>query len=179
MSTERKWVASGPIAFTSDGLAQGIVTISSTHLFRVGQKVIITADGEPNLTLKIKRIYTTQKLAVGEVASNIVSRTDLSLYTVAKNAKIEIPEQDRTGIPKDDRERAVYEEEPIMANRVVEVDQYGNIQNDVNPKHTTSREGNVLTNLKTIEIFGLPTDNYLLVDDEIVTLDDGTLVKSI
>jgi len=179
MSTERKWVASGPIAFILDGLLQGLVTVESTHLFRVGQIVNITANGEPALKLKVKRVYTTQRLAVGEIASNIVSRTDLSLYTVAKNARIEIPEQPRTVVPKDDRERAIYEEEPIMANRVVEVDQYGNIHNETNPKHTHSREGAVLANLKTIELFGLPTDDYLLADDEIVTLDDGTLVKSI
>lgn len=64
-----------------------------------------------------------------------------------------------------DREKAKFREDS-SGNTVVAV-------NDT----LGGREAGAHTNLKTLEMLGITLDNYVVVNDEIVTLSDGTLVK--
>lgn len=131
--TERKWASYGPIPIIQDSTTNGIITVQSTHKFRVNQHIELSATGEKTLLLKVKRVLTTQKIAVGEINTNINQRSDLSLYTVAKNTTVTILEQPKTRIPKDDRNQAAYEQEPLFAYRIVDVDEYGQIRTAANP----------------------------------------------
>jgi len=131
--TERKWAAFGPLIFTQDGTSNGIITVVNTYKFRVGQMILIKATGEADLSLKVKRVLSTSKIAVGQIDKNIHHRVDLSLYTVLKSSSVLIPEQDKPKIPKDDRESAMYEQDPLFALRTVDVDEYGQIRTPANP----------------------------------------------
>jgi hypothetical protein len=132
---ERKLRALGPIAFTADGASNGLVTISSTVKFKVKSSVVITATSLPDLVLEVKRVLSSTTLLVGP-AGNILTRTNISLYTVALGAAIFQPEQDRPGIPTEQHQRAVFEEEPTLATRNVLVDPLGEFYDSENPLPT-------------------------------------------
>ena len=132
MNTERKWAAIAPLAFTADGGECGQVTLASTVGFKVKQTVFIKGDPLPDLQLEVKAVQSDTVLEVG-AKGNIQDRQDLTLYTTAANSTIEAPRQDRPSIPQKEYERAVYEEEPTMAKRVVPVDKQGNLIDECNP----------------------------------------------
>ncbi len=143
MSIERRLAAVPSQLFTLDGTDRGILKITDAYLdclpFKVKQKVIITATGEENLELEIKRIEQDgQTIHVGprrETAAprkrstihvgTINTRTDISAYTVAKGAAISAEEQNKPLVPEEQIERATYETEPTVARRVFNVDQFG------------------------------------------------------
>ena len=135
LAIERKLEAIAPVSFTIDGGSNGLVTISSTENFKVKASVVISATSLPTLTLEVKRVLSATTMLVGP-AGNINARSDLSIYTIASNPTVFQPEQDRPGIPFEQHERATYEEEPIMAKRVVIVDKLGN-------KITTNDDGSI------------------------------------
>lgn len=131
MALEKRWEAISPIAFTADGTSEGLVTIDNACDFRVKQKVYIRATGLPNKYLEIKKIESDQKLYVGPISSDICAREDISAYTVALGATIEAPLQNRPAIPDKEHERAVFEEEPVVAKRIIPVDQCGRIYKSI------------------------------------------------
>jgi hypothetical protein len=75
-------------------------------------------------------------LILGPENKGINTRSDVSAYTTALNATVEASEQNRPSIPPADYERAVYEEEPIVAKRVIGVDRYGELYSEDNPMPT-------------------------------------------
>jgi hypothetical protein len=160
MAKEKLLHAIPPQAFTADGTARGQITLATTYVtilsginlvqclpFKVKQKVVVRADGEPNLELEIKRVLEDEHiLFVGPLKRNaspgthsvyregdINSRTDLSAYTVAKNATIEVAEQQKAKIPEQEIERNTYEHEPTVARRVFNVDEWGRPYRKDNP----------------------------------------------
>lgn len=125
--------------FTADGGANGSVSIADTRLFKVKQQVVITATGQPNLdTLEVKKVLSLTQMIVGPQTGNINTFTDLSAYTTVAGARIFANEQKRPQISADDFERAVYEEEPTVAKRVILVDELGNKYDDDNPLPTSA-----------------------------------------
>lgn len=122
---ERSWPAVASKLFTTDGNATGNITVVSASGLKVGQTVIITAATLPNLELKIKRVYSGTALAVGDKDKGIEHRRDISAYTTALGAAITANMQERSRVPLQEIERAVYEEEPTVAIRVIQVDKYG------------------------------------------------------
>jgi hypothetical protein len=123
---EKRFPAVAPQLLSSDGTARGIVTVQNTTLFKVKQQVILSAATLPNLdTLEIKNILNSTQMVVGPRSGNIQTFTDISQYTVAHGAFIFANEQLRPNITSDDFERAVYEEEPVVAKRVILVDMMG------------------------------------------------------
>jgi len=123
---EKRFAAVPAQVFTADGGANGSVSIANTSLFKVKQQVVITATGQPNLELEVKKVLSPTSMIVGPVTGNINAFTDLSAYTTAASASILANEQRRPTIIGDDFERAVYEEEPTVAKRVILVDEFGN-----------------------------------------------------
>jgi hypothetical protein len=77
-------------------------------------------------------------MIVGPIAGNINTFTNLSAYTTVASARVFANEQRRPTITSDDFERAVYEEEPTVAKRVILVDEFGNRINEDNPLFTSS-----------------------------------------
>lgn len=118
--------------FIVDGTVNGVVTISSTIPFKVKQEIIISANTLPPLELEVKRVIDATTLVVGPKTANINDTKNISAYTVALNAAISAPEQKRPSIPYEEHERANYEEEPTVADRVILVDELGNKYNQGN-----------------------------------------------
>lgn len=142
MAIERLLRAVGPVLFTSNGGGNGLITVSSTKFFKVKAKVVITANSLPTLNLEIKRVISPTQMLVGP-NGQIRQRTDISAYTTALLAKVEQPEQDRPGIPTEQHERAVYEEEPTLAKRVILVDEFGEFYEEDNPLPVQLSDGSI------------------------------------
>jgi len=127
MAIEKKWETIPPRSFTADGTVDGIVTVNTTIGFRVKQKVLLkqgpVPTGEPFI---INRVLSETQLRVGPIGRSIAECADISSYTVASGATIEVREQPHNPIEQKEHERAVYEEEPIVAKRVFLIDTFGN-----------------------------------------------------
>lgn len=124
---ERFWPAVVSKPFTTNGTATGDITVADATGIKVGQLVVLTAATLPNLELKVKRVYSGTSFAVGDKDKGIDHRHDISAYTVALSAAVTANFQHRSNIPLQEINRAVYEEEPTVAIRTVQVDKYGNI----------------------------------------------------
>jgi hypothetical protein len=132
---EKRWAAVPPQLFTIDGASNGTIKIAADActLFKVKQKIIINAATLPILDqIEIKKILDDNTIVIGPQSANIHTYTDLSAYTVALGAFIYANEQHRALIPFEEVTRAVYEEEPTVAERVILVDECGNKYNENN-----------------------------------------------
>ena len=135
---EKRFAAVPAQVFTANGGANGSVSIADTSLFKVKQQVIITATGQTNLELEVKKVVSPTSMIVGPTTGNINAFTDISAYTTALSASVSANEQKRPQISADDFERAVYEEEPTVAKRVILVDEFGNKYDTDNPLPTSA-----------------------------------------
>jgi hypothetical protein len=135
-NTERRWAKIPETPITADGTEDGIITIEDTAYYKVKMFVVIKSDAYQPVRLQIQRVISSTELVLGlsteqykeerkknPKTSRIV---DVSRFTVADNTTVLVPEQERPNIPPADYERAVYEEEPIMAKRTIPVDRFGN-----------------------------------------------------
>jgi hypothetical protein len=136
MSLEKRFAAVSAQVFTANGGTNGSISIADTRLFKVKQHVVISATGQINLELEVKKVIGPTSMIVGPITGSINTFTDLSAYTTATTASVFANEQRRPTITADDFERAVYEEEPIVAKRVILVDEFGNKYDTENPLPT-------------------------------------------
>jgi hypothetical protein len=126
---EKRFVAVPPQLFTASGTANGVIKVVYSGFFKVKQQIIIKSNSQgPTTDLEIKRITDINTIEIGP-KGKIDSRSDLSMYTTVDNAVIFANEQHRPIIPQEEVIRAVYEEEPVVAYRVIGVDQNGNTVN--------------------------------------------------
>jgi hypothetical protein len=133
---EKRWAAVPPQSFTVDGTISGAIKIAGNacHFFKVKQEVYLTATSLPNLDkIEIKKILDDMTIIVGPCHGNIHATIDISAYTVALGAAISANEQKRSSVPFEEFTRAVYEEEPTVANRTILVDECGDKYNEANP----------------------------------------------
>lgn len=133
--TERKWLIVSPQLLTANGTSDGVVTVDDTSLFRVKQKVELVSLTQPRTEqdfLEIKRILSNTQMVVGE-GKDINNKADLSAFLTTDIATIEGREQARSSIDSINIERGSYEEEPVLAKRVILVDKYGNRYDQENP----------------------------------------------
>jgi hypothetical protein len=132
--TEKLWLGFGPRAFVADGTANGLITLADARGVKVKQKIAIKSAAEPEpLLVEVKRFFTANSFYVGLPGENINRRLDLSAYLVSDSATAEAAAQARPNIPQFEHERAVYEEEPTLAKRVVGVDELGRFWGPSNP----------------------------------------------
>jgi len=113
-------------AFAADGTASGLATVATTAGLHSKQTVTLSGVGLPALLLQVKRVYSATTLTLGPISSNMDQTADLSAYTVLANSGVVANQQERPGINGDSITRAVYEEEPAVAIRVLLVDRLGN-----------------------------------------------------
>lgn len=132
MAFEKRYAAIAARLFVSNGKANGEIELADTTSFKVKQKVVVIASGEMNLELEVKAVLSDTILKVGPQNSNIRQITDVSAYTVSKNAAVLADEQPRPAITEVEIHRAVYDEEPTVAYRNVLVDKYGRYWDDQN-----------------------------------------------
>ena len=141
---EKKFKALAPQALTANGTSIGSLKIADPGLVKVKQKIRLSANTLPDLDLEIKRVEEDDTIFVGEVSKPIDNRTDISAYTIALSAAISWPEdQKRPNITADEFERAVYEEEPTVAKRVVLVDKLGKKYATDNPLPVQLSDGQI------------------------------------
>ena len=150
-------------AFTANGDTLGRVTTTQAQNFKVKQQVILSSNTVSQQRLEVKRVESATVLYVGPISTPITTRSDISAYLVVDSASIQAPEQPRPSIPEQEIERLTYEEEPVIARRVVLVDELGNKINDANPLPVTAAVDVAL------EAFNATPDNVLIVGSE-----DGT-----
>lgn len=131
MFLEKKRLAISSKPFTANGTAQGLVTVANTSGLYTKQKVKVS-NSSSSFFLEIKRFVSDTQFFVGPIGGADL-RQDLSSFVLATLPAIEAAEQDREPIRPDDFERAVYAEEPVVAKRVIAVDENGNYYNSNNP----------------------------------------------
>lgn len=135
MALERNWQAVPPRLFTSNGTAQSVVTISDTSGFYTKSVVSIKSDSQPPSNFQVLRVLSATQMLIGSLTAQIGKANpaiDLSIYTVADNATIEAGEQKKNNIPSDDHYSAVYEADPVVADRVINVDKHGKFYDENN-----------------------------------------------
>lgn len=132
---QKKWARVSPQAFTSNGDSEGNLSVANALLFKVQQKVRLFSDTKPPVDLEVKRITSANNIRVQKIGDQISNNQgfNISDFLLSDNAKISADEQDRPAIPPDSYNRAVYEEEPTVALRTIQVDELGNKYNLNNP----------------------------------------------
>jgi hypothetical protein len=133
MAIERWYPSVGPVAFTQDGGNDGIVVVTDTSLFKVKMIVVVQANSLPITRFEIKKVISPTEMVLGPEDKPITARSDMSAYILGLNPTVEAFEQERPKIPPADYERAVYEEEPVVAKRSYLVDRYGSPYTISNP----------------------------------------------
>jgi hypothetical protein len=150
MAIEKKWAAIAPVAFIASGSRRGRVTIASTAGFRVKMEVAIGHPTLPTLLLEVKRVLSATQMDLGDPAKSINDRTDLSAYDF--QAYVFADEQIRPDIPLKEIERALYEEEPVVAKRVVPVNQFGQVNSPASPSYSAQVNALVSDPFDTITV---------------------------
>lgn len=148
MAIEKKWPAVPPQLFTSNGGVYGEVQVASTKGFKVKQSAVISAVGQNNLAVQVKRVLSPTILLVGPIKAiqgkqGLQGREDLTNYTVAAGAFIYAEEQDKATLKPEDIFQAVYDQEPTVAIRSVMVDQFGDYYQTTNPLPVKLSDGSI------------------------------------
>lgn len=143
MAIEKKYFSIDPVAFTGDGQESGLITVESTACFKVNMDVLISSDTQPESIYSIKRVVNETQMFIGPEKSNIKKRSDMTAFLASENASVRANEQDRPNIPPADYERAVYEEEPTVAKRVIPVNKWGEPNSPENPLFTQLSDGDI------------------------------------
>jgi hypothetical protein len=90
----------------------------------------------PSLALEVKRVSSDTTLELGPVGGKISERVDLSAYA-SGTSFIYANEQPRPVIPLQEIQRSIYEEEPAVAMRTVQVNAAGKT---LNPEYSEAGE---------------------------------------
>lgn len=133
MFIEKKRAGVSPMLLIANGTSDGIVTVSDARGFFVKQTVFIASNTQQPRELEIKRFISKNSFRVGPKGPSMTAFSDISDFQVSENANISAPEQNRPGITDEDYNRAKYVEEPVVADRVIHVDEYGQYYNQENP----------------------------------------------
>jgi hypothetical protein len=134
MANEKTWLAVPPQLLTVDGGMVGQVTVANTAGFHVKAVATLTATGLPPLNVQIKRVVSKTQMFVGLTTTPLQNHAlNISDYTLDAGASISMAEQPKTELRPDDMMMATYENDPIVAWRTIQVDQYGNPYSDTNP----------------------------------------------
>lgn len=131
MAVEKRWLAVGPIALTAPGQTDGRVTVATSLGFKVKMVVRLSDTVLPALSLEVKRVISSTQLELGPIGTPITTRSDLSSYSATSSLFAQ--EQPRNSIPLQEIDRAIYEEEPTVAERVTLIDPYGDFYTNSNP----------------------------------------------
>lgn len=143
MALERRWKQVPARSFIEDGKENGEVVLNDTIYLRVKQEVKIEALGEETQRLEVKRVSSPNRVILGPTDNNINTRTDISRYTVVKAATLSASEQEKR-VPSDkDQMKHSYEQEPILARRVINVDPYGDFYTVSNPVPVQLSDGSI------------------------------------
>lgn len=134
---ERKWLAVTATPLIADGSAIGIVTVADTAGFYTKQSVYLASSTIPAKQFQVQEVISPTQLVLGPPNPSKVGRenfADVSAYLALDGAALAAPEQDKKANPPDkDHYSAIYASDPIVADRVIFVDQYGKYYGEGNP----------------------------------------------
>ena len=143
MAREKSRDAISSILLTLDGGTEGVITLTTTIGLYVKQRIKLISTALNRADLEIKRVLSATQIKVGLAGSNINTFSDVSAFLVADGAALSADEQTKPKIKPTDYDRAVFAEEPIVANRSILVDQLGNYFTAGNPFHVQLSDGSV------------------------------------
>lgn len=132
---EKRFKAVAPQLLTSNGTVNGQVTVADASLYKVKSVVSLQNASVGAQQFQVQRITDIHTIFLGPLnSSNIVNdRSDVSAWTTALGSFVFSAEQQRTLVPEEQIERWTYEEEPVVARRVILVDKVGDKYSDTNP----------------------------------------------
>jgi hypothetical protein len=167
VATERRLEAIPPQSILSDGSEVGRFAVPDASLFKVKQLVKVFSDVDSPAIFQVKLVIPGF-IYLGAQKTAIDRYSDLSQYTTANNTKVSAEEQERPPIIPDAYNRAMYEEEPVVAKRSILVDKYGRKIDSNNPLPTTATISGDVT---------IGTNGYDLNDPDSLNVtgsEDGT-----
>lgn len=123
MAIERKWEGVSQF-FVNNGTLNGIIVVPDASGFFAKQKVTLTSDTQPAKQYEVRRVTPTS-VQVGEINTQFTTYADVTAYTIADNAKITAPEQDKPTLKPDDIWQAIYQRDPAVALRNLLVSKFG------------------------------------------------------
>jgi hypothetical protein len=178
MAMERKLTTVAPVLFTADGTQFGLVTVADTIGFYVKGYAFISSDAQPVTQVQIQVVLSSTQMVVGKVGTTpaVNNFVNISAYTVADGASIGFPEQDKNKIKPDDIQQAIYAADPIVADRVIQVDPYGNFYTEDNPLPTTATFSGTIS-VGAVEVKGT-NGNYLEPNSDGSINVDATIVNT-
>ena len=170
---EKRFYAVPPQLLTTNGSANGFITIANASALLKVKQVVNVTDTLGNLrTYEVKRIDTPNIVFLGPIGKPLANYDDMSFYTTANGAFLFADEQQRTKIAEQEIPRAVYAEEPAVAIRSILVDDSGKTYNNSNPLPIDIA-------LDSVQLLDKPydsgTETYPLATREIVTTYIGGL----
>ncbi len=168
MALERFWSAIPATSLTSNGTSHGILTIADTAGLYTKQAVSLFSDTRQPIQLQVQEVLSPTELVLGPIGPKVGRQafTNISAYLVSDNAKISAVQQPKNNIPEKDHYSAIYESDPVVADRTISVDQYGRTYNSNNPIPTQSvgsaadRDWNDLILVRDVTTQDLVTATY-------------------
>lgn len=139
--TEKRFLAIPPIALTANGTVNGLISISNTYRFKVGQCVLFK--GPTYLKAKIQKIISKTQFIVINSSESITTKNKLDMSTFLIGHTVELQETKRPVIDLLEIQRQVYEEEPTVALRTHQVDWLGRSYDASNPMPVQLSDGSI------------------------------------
>jgi hypothetical protein len=141
--TEKRYYAIPPLALTANGTSEGLITISNTYCFKVGQVVLFKQAGTGIKRAKIQRITSETEFIVIEANEPIITKSKLDMSAFSIGDTVELLESKRPVIDLHEIWRQVYEEEPTVAVRSHLVDWLGRSYDTTNPMPVQLSDGSI------------------------------------
>lgn len=135
MAQERKWLAVTATPLTANGSTIGIVTVQDTAGFRTKQQAFLASSTQTAKAFQVQEVLSPTQLVLGPIGPKVGREnfSDISAFLVVDGAALAAPEQSKNNIPDKDHYSAIYESDPVVADRVIFVDQYGRFYGEGNP----------------------------------------------
>jgi len=181
MAFEKKMAEVPPQPLLQDGAVDGVVKVPDTAFFKVKQEVTISGSTIPKLNLEVKRVLDEHTMILGPRRTSITDYTNLTLYTTDNGSVIFAPEQKRNLIPEQEVPVVTYEEEPTVAQRVIQVDKYGRRYDKENriPVDPDGAQTRITNNLLAMQIAGIDPTIYLVNNDGFFIFNnEGDFIKA-
>lgn len=146
---QNQWPAVPAQAMTANATAQGLVSVPNTDGFFVLQNVILSGTALPTLEAVVVEVISPTQLYVGPKQQfgqlrYRANAMNLSAYTTAAASQISAPQQNKIIPPPNSVMQATFMAEPVLAQRVVLVDDRGQPVNKTAPV-TALRASTVMT----------------------------------
>lgn len=135
MALERKWLAVTAQPLTANGTSLGLITVVDTVGLYTKQRIVLVSNSSQPSELQVQEVISPTQLIVGSIGPRVGRQAyvDVSRFLLSDNAQLAAGEQEKNNIPEKDHYSAVYESDPIIADRVILVDEYGRHYRDGNP----------------------------------------------